>query len=340
MALPLPFKADIVQFQWVNPDTSIVNRVCAAQTSLPCQAIGCNCANMDHKMFIAGLPPEAKARLTQKSDGAGLRHLAGHGGAIVLCGALIALGVPGWWALLPVQGVLLVFLFTLEHEATHKTPFAHPGLNEAVGRICGFVLLLPFEWFRYFHLAHHRWTNLAGRDPELAGAGKPETLRQWLWHVSGLPYWRSEAMLLLDLARGRATADYLPAAALPRIVAEARWMALGYGLVALSLIWTPMLIWIWLVPVALGQPFLRLYLLAEHGDCPQVANMFENTRTTFSTALVRFLAWNMPYHVEHHVYPAVPFHQLPALHQLMTQELRMTAVGYVAFSKEYLARRM
>ena len=66
-----------------------------------------------------------------------------------------------------------------------------------------------------------------------------------------------------------------------------------------------------MLPVLLGQPALRLYLLAEHGDCPRVANMFENTRTTFTTAMMRFLAWNMPYHVEHHVYPQVPFYRLP-----------------------------
>jgi fatty acid desaturase len=69
-----------------------------------------------------------------------------------------------------------------------------------------------------------------------------------------------------------------------------------------------------------------------------VANMFENTRTTFTTALMRFVAWNMPYHVEHHVYPAVPFHQLPALHGLMKGELRVTAEGYTAFTRDYLAR--
>jgi fatty acid desaturase len=250
----------------------------------------------DHQAFVADLPGDVRAALTARSDRAGLWHLAGHVGAIVATGALIATGVPGWWALLPVQGGLVIFLFSLEHEATHKTPFASLWLNEWVGRLCGFVLVLPFEWFRYFHLAHHRWTNIEGRDPELAGAKA-------------------------------------------RIVAEARWMAVAYAVVAVSLIWSPVVIWVWLVPVLLGQPVLRLYLLAEHGDCPQVANMFENTRTTFSTALVRFLAWNMPYHVEHHVYPAVPFHHLPALHGLMRDELRVTADGYAAFTRAYLARR-
>lgn len=299
----------------------------------------CHGGKVDHKAFVTGLPADLRARLTAKSDQAGLRHLALHLGAIFAVGALIAAGVPGWWALLPLQGVLIVFLFTLEHEATHKTPFACEGLNEWVGRACGFLLLLPFEWFRYFHLAHHRWTNIEGRDPELEG-GKPETLRAWVWHVSGLPYWGAEVRLLMALIAGRGGAEYLPSAALPRIVVEARWMGLGYALVLVSLAFSPLLLWAWLLPVVLGQPALRLYLLAEHGDCSRVANMFENTRTTFTTTLVRFLAWNMPYHVEHHVYPAVPFHQLPALHGLMQAELRVTAQGYAAFTQAYLARRM
>ena len=77
----------------------------------------------------------------------------------------------------------------------------------------------------------------------------------------------------------------------------------------------------WVMPMLLGQPFLRLYLLAEHGGCPKVRDMLANTRTTKTTALVRFLAWNMPYHTEHHVYPAVPFHRLPEAHDLLKDKL-------------------
>ncbi len=294
---------------------------------------------MDHKRFVADLSPEVRARLVAKSDRAGLRHLALHLGGIVLLGAMIGMHVPFWPLLLPVQGVLLVFLFTLEHEATHKTPFANEALNEAVGRFCGFVLLLPFQWFRYFHLAHHRWTNLPGQDPELESP-KPATRTAWAWHVSGLPLWLSSVRLLVRLSCGREQAAYLPAPALPRLRREARIMLAGYALVGLSLLVTPLAFWVWLLPMGLGQPFLRLYLLAEHGDCPEVSNMFENTRTTFTTRLMRRLAWNMPYHVEHHVYPAVPFHQLPALHHEMQDKLRVTANGYAAFSRDFLRRRM
>jgi fatty acid desaturase len=293
---------------------------------------------MDHKAFLAAVPAPTRARLTARSDRAGLGHLAGHLGLIVLVGALIGLRVPLWPLLLPVQGALLVFLFTLEHECTHKTPFASIRLNEAAGHLCGLILILPFRWFRYFHLAHHRWTNLPGQDPEL-DAPPPGSRAAWVWHVSGLPYWGSALRLIPTLATGGGGARYLPDAAMPGIRSEARIMLGVYALAALSLLWSPLLLWVWIVPVLLGQPLLRLYLLAEHGDCPAVADMFLNTRTTFTNRLVRALAWNMPYHVEHHVWPAVPFHQLPAAHRLMRDNLGVTADGYLAFTRDYLARR-
>ena len=58
--------------------------------------------------------------------------------------------------------------------------------------------------------------------------------------------------------------------------------------------------------------------------------MLQNTRTTFTNAAVRFIAWNMPYHVEHHVYPAVPFHKLTMFHAMVRGDLTVTANGYRA----------
>lgn len=292
---------------------------------------------MDHKAFLANLPAATRSALTERSDRAGIVHLAGHLGAILLLGLLIALRLPGWPLLLPVQGVLLVFLFTLEHECTHRTPFASGWLNEAAGHLCGALIMLPFTWFRAFHLAHHRFTNLDG-DPELASP-KPETVPAFLRHVSGLPHWGGQVRLLLRLAYRPPRDDFLPDRLRAPAAREARAMLGLYALAGLSLLLSPLLLWIWIVPALLGQPALRLYLLAEHGDCPRVADMFENTRTTFTTAVVRFLAWNMPYHVEHHTYPAVPFHRLPALHGLIRDHLKVTAAGYAAFTRDYLKRR-
>jgi fatty acid desaturase len=65
--------------------------------------------------------------------------------------------------------------------------------------------------------------------------------------------------------------------------------------------------------------------------------MLENSRTTRSLAPLRRLAWNMPYHAEHHAYPALPFHALPAVHQVLRSSIRVQAPGYVAVQREILA---
>jgi fatty acid desaturase len=286
---------------------------------------------------IADLPRETRAALNIRATAPGLLHLAGHLGAIMATGTLIVLQPPLWWLALPVHGVLIVFLFTLQHECTHRTPFASDRMCDLVGHVIGLVVLNPFLWFRPFHFAHHRHTNRAG-DPELDGPPL-ETRAQWLWHISGIPYWRAQVALLIRLACGRETPTWLPAAMRSRAEREARILLAIHALALLTLLWSPLVIWLWIVPCLLGQPALRLYLLAEHGDCPQVADMLENTRTTFTTRAVRALAWNMPYHAEHHLAPQVPFHRLPELHALLRDRLRVTAPGYAAFTREYLARR-
>ena len=65
--------------------------------------------------------------------------------------------------------------------------------------------------------------------------------------------------------------------------------------------------------------------------------MFENSRTTFTGPLVRFLAWNMPYHAEHHAFPTVPFYRLPQLQRLTAPHLRATSPGYRDFTASSLA---
>jgi len=290
---------------------------------------------MDHKAFIAALPREKLASLSVTRDAAGLRHLAGHGGLIAALGVWIAQGWPLWWVMLVVQGIAICFLFTLQHEATHKTPFRTLWINEWVGRISGLLILQPFEWFRYFHLAHHRYTNIPGEDPELIAGAKPETWGAYLRHVSGLPFWYAMARQTVQNALGRDPGDYLPVRARQRVITEARWMIAAYALAGLSLVVSPLLFWVWLLPCLLGQPFLRLYLLAEHGRCAFSANMFENSRTTFTNKIVRFLAWNMPYHVEHHTLPQVPFYKLPELHACMRGRHMVTANDYAEFTAEF-----
>ncbi len=294
---------------------------------------------MTHQSFLQTLSADDRARLTALTNRAGLLHLALHVGAIVVLATCVALGVPFWPLLLLPLGLFLVCLFHLLHEVSHETVFAHKALNIWTARVAGFILLIPPVWFRYFHFAHHKHTHDPAHDPELA-TPKPRTWPGYIWHLTGIPLWRSLLGVLWTNATHRCTAAYVPPRQIPRITAEARVFAALYALLlALSLIaGSALLFWIWVLPLLIGQPFLRAYLMAEHTDCAHVPDMFANTRTTYSTRLVRWLAWNMPYHAEHHAFPTVPFHQLPALHVLARDHLTETSDGYADFHAGYAAR--
>jgi fatty acid desaturase len=293
---------------------------------------------IDHRTAITNLEPALRSSLIERKDGPGMLRFGFHLGAIIALGTLIALRAPFWFLLLPVQGILIVFLFTALHECIHETAFKSSFLNTAISSISGFLILIPPVWFRFFHFAHHRHTHDPARDPELL-TPKPSTVIGYVKHVSGLPLWFSAIRTLLRNATGRGAEDYVPEKAKARVSAEARVMLALYALLAVaSVFWqSPLMIWTWIVPALLGQPFLRLFLLAEHTNCPHVDNMFENTRTTFTTKLVRLVAWNMPFHAEHHALPTVPFHKLPELHEAVRAHLKTTADGYARFNGDLVA---
>jgi len=79
-----------------------------------------------------------------------------------------------------------------------------------------------------------------------------------------------------------------------------------------------------------------LYLttgLTQHaGLAEDVLDHRLNSRTVYMNPIVRFLYWNMNYHVEHHMFPTVPYHKLSELHDEMKAD---TPVPYSGFWDAY-----
>ncbi len=278
--------------------------------------------------------------LKRRRDVPGLLHLAGHTGLLVLTAAALAATRGGPWLLpaLALHGVILVFLFAPLHEAIHETAFRSRALNRLTATLCGLVLVLPPLWFRAYHFDHHLYTQDPSRDPELKAA-KPASVAAYLGHVSGLPYWADRLVTVARYAAGRPPGE--PFAQPPRrsqLIAEARRFVIVYLLFAVAAVaggwWDEALLLGG--ALVLGQPALRLFLLAEHTGCAIGRDMLTNSRTTRTNRLVRWLAWNMPYHVEHHAYPWVPYHALPAVHAALRGHGQVPARGYLAVNGDIL----
>lgn len=282
--------------------------------------------------------------LNQRSNWAGLRQLTLHLGIILVSDAvwLTQLG-ERWWLAIPALflcGTSLATMFATLHECSHRTAFASQRLNDAVASLAGLLCFYNSDFYRRYHKWHHRYTQIPGKDPELDDP-KPTNWWEYLWELSGLPWWWGKLQTFWNLLLGRwQRYPYITPEAGPEVIRSARMQLLVYGgAIALSVaLGYPWFVLAWVVPLAVGQPVLRFILLAEHTNCSNDNNGLTNTRTTLTLWPIRLLMWNMPYHTEHHLYPSIPFHALAKAHTLLKPHLGHCVSGYFQAHRQIVAQ--
>lgn len=299
------------------------------------------------------LPPEVLKALLTRRDAPGWARLAGHLAVLLGSGflwlawwfpALVSgASIPGFVAVPAVvlQGFALATMFACMHETVHRTAFKTSAINDAVAWGAGLLSFYNSTFYRHYHGWHHRFTNQPGKDPEL-GDPKPVSVLGYVIEISAVTWWLGKTQTYAGIVLGRV--DHYPfiaPEARAGVVRSVRIQVAVYlvlaGLSAVCQSW--LFVLAWLLPLAISQPFLRMIVLAEHTGCTRDANPYTNTRTTTTIPLVHFLMWNMPLHVEHHRYPAVPFHQLAALHVHLKPHLgEFAADGYAAVQRRIIRR--
>jgi fatty acid desaturase len=284
--------------------------------------------------------------LNQRSDFKGATQLLAHLAVMGTSGGLwlthrdftqINATVIGLPALL-VYGFSLASMFAALHECVHRTAFASNRINDLVAWWAGVLSFYNSTFYRRFHKWHHRYTRIPGKDPELAEPA-PTSWGDYLWQVTGISWWLGKVQGYWHIATGQMDdCPYIPETARPEVQ---RSVLLQLGLYGLALTislyfhsWAFVLAWV--LPLAVGQPILRMILLAEHTGCSLDANPFSNTRTTLTGWPIRLLMWNMPYHAEHHFCPSLPFHALGQAHQQLRPHLQHVDLGYVAVNASIL----
>ena len=279
-------------------------------------------------------------KFSEKSDIKGFVKLAQHIGALMVTGLglLFIENSVLFGALFIFHGLLLAFLFCPLHEATHLSAFKTKKYNDLTATVCGFLTANSRYFYKYFHFAHHRYTQDPAKDPELA-ISKPETIFEYAIWISGWYYWKGKLGTMISFAiSGIAKEPYIPKNKEKIIIRECRYTIIGYVLIVaiFSVVSPLLLITLWVGPIIIGQVFLRLYLLAEHHNCRNGPGMLEKVRTIKAGYFVNWLAWNMPFHTEHHLFPSVPFHALPKVHLRVHQSLKNVGSSHVAFNLGYV----
>ncbi len=287
------------------------------------------------------LPADLLKRLYQPSNAAGAVQTAAHV-ALLVAGGWLVLATRGTWWVAPallVQGLLVNSLFGAMHESVHYGSFKTRWLADVLAFFSGAAILNNAGFYRHYHTAHHRYTQDPARDPELLTVNPPRSWGGYLLRLSSLPFLvlRLRDILLFPFGF-RGDVSYIEEEAWPEVRLWGRLLLAFYALLIVGsiVLHTDVVLWTWFLPLLCGLPFLRAYLVCEHTLCPNSDDGFANTRTTTSNAIVRFLMWNLPYHAEHHLFPAIAFHNLPEAHRLLRPHLKFVAPSYTATHREII----
>lgn len=270
--------------------------------------------------------------LATRSNGPGILRFLVHYSLFWAAGIwLVSSYEQPWWQILLAMicfAATTPSLFAMLHEAGHNTAFASRNLNRIVTTIAAYSNFYIPTGFREFHFQHHRHTHDPLRDPEISVGGKPanftDTPLKYLIYLTGLPILLGKIMLAIAPAFGLFGMfyPYVQQQKRKRLMLESwLFLLLHAGIITASLTILPGL-WLIYPGYVLGMLVLSIYLVAEHTGLPHTGTILARTRHIRTTGLVRFFMWNMPYHAEHHAYPAIPFHQLPALSAAIDSELK------------------
>jgi Na+-transporting NADH:ubiquinone oxidoreductase subunit F len=282
----------------------------------------------DAAWYASPVPKYKMRELQERRDGPAIRD------SLLWFALLFVFGSGGyllwgtWWAVIPfaIYGVLYASVSDSRwHESLHGTAFKTDWMNNALYELASFMVLRESVSWHWSHIRHHSDTLIVGRDPEIV-VQRPPNLAFFITNFFNvMAFGRYWTHVFLHCT-GRLTADelaYIPENEKGKVIARARIYVLIYtGVIILSVLSGSILP---LMYVGFSS-FYGAWLMVVFGYT-QHAGLAENVldhrldcRTVYMNPINRYLYWNMNYHVEHHMFPLVPYHALPELHELIKSD--------------------
>ena len=301
--------------------------------------------------YRSRLDREVLRSLNQRSDWKGMLQTLGHLGLLTLTGtgafyAAARLPLPVLFLILFLHGTVHAFLLNGFHELCHNSVFRTKFLNTFFLRI--FSFLGPFNYVRFWasHSDHHKYTLHPPDDYEVmlpvkltfSGFLKSAIVNPWGFYAR----WKLIVRLSFGKLEGPEETVMFPKSDMEKrreLFNWARIQLVGHALI----VGVSLYFGLWLVPVlitlapAYGGWLLYLCNTTQHvGLTDNVPDFRLCCRTITLNPLVRFLYWHMNFHIEHHMYAAVPCYNLGKLHKLIKHELPHCPVGLFETWKEII----
>ena len=233
-----------------------------------------------------------------------------------------------WWVVFPYAAYAVLYATASDsrwHEAGHGTAFRTDWMNNLLYEVASFMVMRESVVWRWSHTRHHSDTIIVGRDPEIQVA-RPPDIKAHLLGFLAIGVYRKYFPQVLQHAIGRISAaerTFIPESEFPKVIRNARIILGVYAATILLAIaihsWIP--VFLIILPHFFGTWLMMIHNTPQHaGLAENVLDHRLNCRTVYMNPVSRFIYWNMNYHVEHHMFPLVPYHALSRLHSLIKDD--------------------
>ncbi len=292
--------------------------------------------------YHSDVPRAVMKDLMKRSDQPAIRDTVIYYGLMVLFAGIGIWLWPSWWSapFWAAYGVLYGSASDSRwHECGHGTAFKTPWMNNVVFEIASFMIMRNSSTWRWSHARHHTDTYIVGRDPEIAVMRPTQMFKIILAFIGILDVYAFMKGMIYNAFNGPTAAEktFIPQSEWAKVTLVARISFAIYGATILLALWMGSILPLMVIglPRMYGVWHAVLTGLFQHGGlADNVLDHRLNSRTVLINPVSRFIYWNMNYHIEHHMFPMVPYHALPRLHEIIKADLPAPTPSIWAAYKE------
>lgn len=288
------------------------------------------------KWYRTKLDKDLFKDLHSKSDALGFAQTLGYLGLVLATNVLTVYSSLhwAWWITLLcffLHGTVSSFMINAVHELGHGTVFKTKGLNSFFCHIFAFLGWINHERFQESHSRHHRYTLHAPDDLEVVLPIKfyrKNYFKQAIFNYNGVRFHLKEiGKLALGRFEGEWNQKLFPDHDPQKKVKPVRWARvliaghLAVLLVAMLTGWWALIFTVSLAPFTANWLFFLCNNGQHVGLHDHISDFRMCCRTFTCNPVVQFLYWHMNFHIEHHMYAAVPCYKLGRLHRAIRHDL-------------------
>jgi fatty acid desaturase len=212
-----------------------------------------------------------------------------------------------------IGGLSLSTLSVLAHEASHNLFTRNPKIDRWIEVLVSLPVLFSPTGYRIMHPLHHKYTREEGDPDNLENITKsPALLRPLYVFVFFFAVYLYLIMVPVNaIRRGNAEEKVT-------VIVEFLGMA---AIVVMGWMFLPAKYMLegWLFPLMVAGQIANVRGIAEHGMTTR-GNELTDTRTVATNPFLSFMICNINYHIEHHLYPGMPWYNLPKLHAMLKND--------------------